>query len=111
MPASPLWSSFARTLVSRSADKKISGIAVLFQPDVNARTKSAGRKGVATSDNPRREVIYPGKIWLYERKKRDGGKEKKRGHNQRYIRRTISAGRANGRVYIDETANIGNPED
>lgn len=49
-------------LVRRPADKKISGIAVLFQPDVNARTKSAECKGVVTSNNPR-EVIYPCEIW------------------------------------------------
>jgi len=60
-----------RTLVSRSADKKISSIVVLFQPDVNARTKSAGRKSVVTSDNPPREVIYPDEIWLRGRRKRE----------------------------------------
>lgn len=54
-------------LARRPADKKISGIAVLFQPDVNARTKSAERKGVVTSNNPR-EVIYPREIWARKEK-------------------------------------------
>lgn len=76
MLAFPLYSSFTRTLVRRPADKKISGIAVLFQPDVNARTKSAERKGVVTSNNPQ-EVIYPREIWSRKEKeterKREGG--------------------------------------
>lgn len=67
MLAFPLCSSFTRMLVRRPADKKISGIAVLFQPDVNVRTKSAKRKGVVTSNNPR-EVIYPQEIWPQKEK-------------------------------------------
>jgi len=52
MPAFPLRSSFTRTLVRHPADRKISGIAVLFQPDPNARAESAKCKGVTTSNNP-----------------------------------------------------------
>lgn len=75
MPAFPLCSSFTRMLVRRPADKKIFGIAVLFQPDVNARTKSAKRGGITTSNNPR-EVIYPREIW--PRRGKETEKERKR---------------------------------
>lgn len=92
-------------LVRRPGDKKISGIAVLFQPDINARAKSAERKGVATSNNPR-EVIYPGEIW--PRKEKETGRRREYAV-ERYIQRAIPGGRASRRVYMNES--IGNPED
>jgi len=78
-------------LVRHPADRKISGIAVLFQPDPNARAESAKRKGVTTSNNPR-EIIYPREIWS-RREKETGKKEKGEGeytveiHTYGYSRR------------------------
>jgi len=47
-----------------------------------------------------------------EEKKKQGKRKRERERMLwRYIRMAIPAGRAGGRVYMNETASIGNPED
>lgn len=102
-------------------DRKISGIAVLFQPDVNARAKSAKRKGVTTRRIILGEVIYLAREIWPRREKEAGGRGRKEGEyvlrrhayvTYMYIRRGPFAPEEQaGRVYMNETASIGNPED